>query len=542
MHVTQEESKTHSRKTGHGLLEELLTYDDLFLESFNAFLSLPVFPLRLQYDRLTGRLQELDGVFLWEFPSRMEVGPRSPLYGATDEERERTLSWLAQERFLPFQRTILYLEYKLAKLLICPLDENYPVSRYVIRGYSRQSDSTAVSSIPSYISTRRQATGVQSHMLLRLPSQTRSTPAYLGRFTSLSGELPIHPSYSSVLSLKQSPVVEHLSRFQLQLLSDSSVESTREMLSTGGTSAGEPVLSPLHLSRGTAPPSSPDQNYIELHISGNCEKPLSGPRKILQFDLDDTCNSKEDHQDLNLSQGPSFGMAALQQLKEDILGTRAGMESFKEFLHGTLGIHLLDFWIDCEDVMEQIRHLEATGAQKETQMFFLSALRSIQARYMLTVPLASQEQHGETTDTEETAFAPLSRKQYDALRRLRSYWVPRFLIHLQRTSHFQSRLGPNPGLQKEEERFLNPDLLFSCNMAGLFSIKDEASDTLSHMKRNHGWRMTQQFRENGRSGIGPNEPLDLPEDPFEKLTTTRFLQALMYDLGDGDGFLHYLTR
>nr|XP_060633630.1 uncharacterized protein LOC132776233 [Anolis sagrei ordinatus] len=42
--------------------------------------------------------------------------------------------------------------------------------------------------------------------------------------------------------------------------------------------------------------------------------------------------------------------------------------------------------------------------------------------------------------------------------------------------------------------------------------------------------------------MGPNEQLDFPEDPFEKLTTTRFLQALMYDLGDEDGFLHYLTR
>ncbi|KAH0622605.1 hypothetical protein JD844_025038 [Phrynosoma platyrhinos] len=398
--------------TEHELLEELLTYDDLFLESFNAFLSLPgsllsskqAFPLRLHYDRLTGRLQELDGVLL-ETPIQMEVGTSSPHYGATDEERERTLSW-----------TVLYLEYKLAKLLICPLDENYPVSRYAIRGYSRQSDGTTVSSIPS-------------------------------RFTSVSGPLSIDTSlaFSSV----QSPIAEHTSRLLLQrLLSDSSIESTRGRLKSGWSSPEEPVVSPFHQSRAVPSPSPPDQDFIELHISGNCGKPLSGPKKVLQFDLDETFNSKEEHQHLGFSHG--FGIAALQQLKEDILGTvvyispsfflilqRIGMDRFREFLHSTLGIHLLDFWIDCEDVMEQTRHLEATATQKETQMFFFSAFRSIQAKYMLMFPPFSQEQLGETVDSEETAFATLIRKQYDALRRLRSYWVPRFLIHHQRTRKFR---------------------------------------------------------------------------------------------------------
>lgn len=78
-------------------------------------------------------------------------------------------------------RTVYYLEYKLAKLLVCPLDENYPVNRYAIRGYSRQSDSTAVSSIPSFPSTNRESPGVRRDVLLRCPSQTRSTPAYLGK-------------------------------------------------------------------------------------------------------------------------------------------------------------------------------------------------------------------------------------------------------------------------------------------------------------------------------------------------------------------------
>ncbi|CAI5770768.1 Hypothetical predicted protein [Podarcis lilfordi] len=523
MHVT-EGPRTKTPGTEHELLEELLTYDDLFLETFNAFLAMPAFPLRLHYERLTGRLQELDGFLL-------PIESNSLCYGATDTERERALSWLAQERFLPFQRTLFYLEYKLAKLLLCPLDEKYPGSRYAIRGFSRQSDSTAISSIPSHSSTERQPTGVPSHVLLRLPSQTRSTPACLGHFVRSSGQTSTEISleFPGILSLALSPATEHLSRLQLQrLLSDSSIRRATGRLRSDWTNAGEPVVTPIHLSRA-ALASSPDQEFTELHMDG-CRKPFSGSGKVLQFNLNETRNSQEGEVDTFIS--PCFGSAALQQLKEEILGTRAGMDSFREFLHGTLGIHLLDFWIDCEDIMEHTTHLEkARTASQDIQLFFFSALRSIQAKYKLMLPPACR-QRDETSSPEETAFAALSRNQYDALRRLRSYWVPRFLIHHQRTR--QCRLSS--GFPVDKELFPSTDFLSSLNMAALLPVVDDQRDTM----RNEDSRM--QFRMNRKSRIGPSKQLDLPADPSETLTTTRFLQVLMCDLGDGDGFLHYLTR
>ncbi|XP_063146320.1 uncharacterized protein LOC134488018 [Candoia aspera] len=45
-----------------------------------------------------------------------------------------------------------------------------------------------------------------------------------------------------------------------------------------------------------------------------------------------------------------------------------------------------------------------------------------------------------------------------------------------------------------------------------------------------------------RNGTGPKELLGSLKDSFETLSTTRFVEALMCDLGDGDGLLHYLTR
>ncbi|KAG8123412.1 hypothetical protein E2320_018808, partial [Naja naja] len=371
------------------LLEELLTYDDIFLDFFNAFLALPAFPLRLQYDRLTGRLQELDG-FLLESPSHLADEASSSCYGATDAERERALSWLAQERFLPFQRlstrplhmTVYYLEYKLAKLLVCPLDENYPVNRYAIRGYSRQSDSTAVSSIPSFPSTNQASPGMRRDDLLRCPSQTHSTPAYLGRFTKSSGQksLDVFLELSDILSFGQSQFEEHPSRFQhSRLRPDTGMK--REMLKylilvlicvcivgSSWTNAGEQVISSVHLSK-----TESNQEFIEFHNNSNYEKPLSGRRQVLQFDLTETSISKEEQRDKCCPSGS--GSAALQQLKEDILGTRAGMEDFMEFLHNTLGSHLLNFWIDCEDIMDCTRHLEAIVSPQETQLFFSSAFR-----------------------------------------------------------------------------------------------------------------------------------------------------------------------
>ncbi|KAF7254736.1 Regulator of G-protein signaling 2, partial [Varanus komodoensis] len=439
-------------------------------------------------------------------------------------------------------RTVFYLEYKLAKLLICPLDEKYPANRYAIRGYSRQSDSAGVSSIPSHLSTQRQPTGVPSHVLSRLPSLTRSTPACLGRSTSLSAQIPIKTSleFPGVLNLGPFSASDHLrSRLQLhRCQSDSSIEMTNGRPTTAWTSADEPVVTPVHLSRDAGSTSSTDPEFTKFHMGRSSGKPFSEARKILQFDLNEAPKTKEELQDSYVS--PGFGNAALQQLKEDILGTRAGMNNFRDFLHGTLGIYLLDFWIDCEDFMEHTRHLETRAAPQELQLFFFSTLRSIQAKYKLTVPPATRpkgqcvlERLGGCARVEETALAALSRKQYDALRRLRCYWVPRFLIHHQRTS--QLRLEPSSGFRTEEELFMS-----SYKMATLLPVMYDQKDKENYRKRNKDRRM--QLRRNGGSEFSPAEQLALSEDPFETLMSTRFLQVLMSDFGDGDSFLHYLAR
>ncbi|XP_053878830.1 uncharacterized protein LOC128834238 [Malaclemys terrapin pileata] len=480
MHA-EEATRARSPGAGPGVLEELLTYDDLFLEYFNAFLALPAFPLRLRYDRLRGQLQKLDG-FLPESPSQVGMKPSSPHYGATDAERERILGWLRRERLPPFQRTALYLEYKLAKLLIRPLDEGYPVSRHEIRGYSRQSDSAAISSIPSHPSTAGLPTRVPSLGLWRPPSQTHSTPAHLGCFSSVPDQLPWGSSveFPAAVSLGKSPFAEGLSRLPLRsLLPDSSTGVANEGYVDSWSNAGGSERFLAGLTRATSS-SSPTAGHIEYHLGRRQGEPASGARKVLQFDLDDSSASEGGEGSWLL---PGFGCSALQQLKEDVLGTRAGMDGFKEFLHGTLGIHLLHFWMDCEDVMERTKCLEASAAQQEAQSLCVSLCRNIQDKYKLSLFLASQEPTCEAQDGVEATFTAFSRSQYDALRRLRAYWVPRFLLHHQRTRHL--RTVPTSGSQTKPRPPVNTDFLPSPKVFASLPVVGDGC--MSHMNRSADW-------------------------------------------------------
>ncbi|XP_044866262.1 uncharacterized protein LOC123366681 [Mauremys mutica] len=320
--------------------------------------------------------------------------PSSPHYGATDAERERILGWLRRERLPPFQRTALYLEYKLAKLLIRPLDEGYPVSRHEIRGYSRQSESTAVSSIPSHPSTAGLPTRVPSLGLWRPPSQTRSTPAHLGCFSSIPDQLPWGSSVEFPAALLCYAALNWL------LHPRSGCISVAEGSVDGWTNAGGSERSLDGLTRAASSSSPTAGHHMGSRRQG---EPASGTRKVLQFGGEELNTSDRGEESWLL---PGFGRSTLQQLKEDVLGTRAGMDCFKEFLHGTLGIHLLHFWMDCEDIMERTKCLEASAAEREAQILCVSLCRNIQDKYKLSLSLASEQRRGQLKiDGPTTALA-----------------------------------------------------------------------------------------------------------------------------------------
>ncbi|XP_068795626.1 uncharacterized protein [Struthio camelus] len=269
-----------------------------------------------------------------------------------------------------------------------------------------------------------------------------------------------------------------------------------------------------------------------LSSHGRCDRELSsGASTGLQLDVAEASDSEGEEESWLLGDLPT---PVLQRLKEDVLGTKAGMDTFQEFLHGTLGLRLLHLWLDCEDFKECTRCLEANATNQEAQLFRTDLLRHIQEKYALNLFPSSlpYETQGRAPET----FAILSRTQYDALRRLRSYWVPRFLIHRWRAACL--RLAPKPG--QKPKTSLPATFLPSLQVFELLPpVGDQHGDTVD---RSTGWFCVRRSAGSGR-GSGepcwqPSIPWHIPKTPW----TSRILRALQCDLRDGGGFLYYLTR
>ncbi|KAM4770814.1 LOW QUALITY PROTEIN: uncharacterized protein WCC33_002572 [Rhinophrynus dorsalis] len=511
-------------------LEEILIYEDLFLEYFNAFLALQAFPVRLFYDRLTGKAQELDGL----------LQDKSQGYGATDLQREKTLSWLRKERLPLFRRSPLYLEYKLAKLLLRPLEEPRPISRYSIHGYSRQSDRAALSSLPSHPSTADHQhcdSSIQPERVLgpifRIPSRTRSTPAA--------------PGYLSE-SYRQS-LLEQFGNVTLKLY--------------GLHTQDSPVFSScvdseaLHENDYDTEESSPLQcQIIPINVPaeraeiGRTEAELSSEDPgIAWHDVNEDYNTTDEEE--MFLQEHNLTWTSIQQLKEEALRTREGMGRFTDFLQNTLGFYLLHFWLDCEEFKDCSVDLEASPSSEEARHMSIHLFRSIQNKYQLHLSPECQEQIRTSQQNWGPTFQALRRSQYDALRRLRSYWIPRFLIHQLRPQPVRPRTDTRDKLKvpylvdSDTEPSINGSTRLSDPSRLCTQTIRKSTDPI---KQEHGLVKIQ---------TGP-KPLSIIDSNPEARTTGRILQpareelqqsslprmvtALQNDREAGGTFQHFLRR
>ncbi|XP_053314979.1 uncharacterized protein LOC128482984 [Spea bombifrons] len=137
--------------------------------------------------------------------------------------------------------------------------------------------------------------------------------------------------------------------------------------------------------------------------------------------------------------------SSLQQLKEAALGTREGMGRFTEFLRGTSGSHLFHFWMDCEEFKEHTGDLEANRDPEQSRLLSVRLFRFIHSKYQMSLGAENLEQIRVSQLNWGPTFHAFRRSQYDALRRLRSYWIPRFLIHQQRSQRRAHRSEAVPG-------------------------------------------------------------------------------------------------
>ncbi|KAL4237950.1 hypothetical protein ACF0H5_002660 [Mactra antiquata] len=459
-------------------LEDLLAYDDLFLDYFNAFLALPVFPQVLRYNRLTGAFEEVHVHEDSRPGSKYDVNTGLP-YGITDEERDNMLQWARKERLPLFLSTQLFREFKLCKLLLRPLDDRYSASRGSsrnIRGYSRQSESY-VSSLSN--SADNSANDVddedfnfeghfnasQLFKYQRPGSRALSVPApicygydpYYDEDPRGSTTTHTHDTSNKTASVRykqKKDKIEPPDQFDPETLSDNKHYYPRESTVTFDPDTADHESKSLQShsrqasrqSRKRAPQSDAEAAFLrharalsapinyddymrhpyrDFDMMFGEDEPEPDGNVYVAFDDEGTSEAQTETDVKNLEGRLKM---TFQQMKEQMLGTFYGMEDFKMFLSGTAGRELVNFWLDCEFFKDSMEKYDEVAIMDVRNRLF----RDIQDKFKIHLTKDAKEQISKAASNSNLSHSIFIRTQYDVLRRLRVYWVPRYMLHTER--------------------------------------------------------------------------------------------------------------
>lgn len=458
-------------------LEDLLAYDDLFLDYFNAFLCLPAFPQPLEYDRLSGSFEEVpvaarqpgDGVSV---ASGLAASAAVVRYGATDAERESQLSWARTERLPFFVRTPLFRELKLVKLLLRRLDDRRSgssrraprgdSSSSHIRGYSRQTG-TYASSLSNSGDNSNAADGGAGYddddgdedyddrwnedendsgggggaTAAAAPSRPASLPPRLGLATD-----------DSAAAEKKRVTVADRKRIAKR--------------AEGIVDEGDYDESARANERKSGDDENVGDSSIYASSTGN-KRSLSAPVNYREFlrmpmyaDFDDIFMGEESDYDghpyLAYADGREVSddqtetdvralegetRMTMQQMKEKALAKRSDVSAFRRFLRDTPALALLEFWLECENFKDRMEDFDDVQNMAMRNQLF----RDIQDKYKMSLTDEAKRQISQAASSYQLSHAVFIRTQYDVLRRLRSYWVPRYILHREKTQTLAALLG-----------------------------------------------------------------------------------------------------
>nr|VZI34502.1 unnamed protein product [Spirometra erinaceieuropaei] len=423
--------------------EEILNSDDLFLDYFNVFLRIPTFPVSASYDRLLG-------CFLTETKDE-ETASFKRMFGATDNERECMLDWARKYRLVHFLETDLFREFKLCKLLrqsvekvpcnACPSlsdwqyrEQKKSESLGLLFGYDSWEDSSSLA-VDSSIEVT-----VEKMRPRETPIATSSDYDNCYIKTTISAFLP---------EMHKSAMTEPSS--EITLANSRSWEGGEPDKEEGSNDDGAVTR---HSSRRWLTPSGHTTEDWRTDVQWkDCHHGTGTADEVEETSGEELVNELS-----HLEERQRLG---IQQIKEFLLADREGMQDFLHFLVPTRGIHLVKFWMDCEAILSHIKdslsdhylleHVQNARTLERTYESFLP--RSTHALLLNAVTCFSRAvttDKGidvvETKDTETLVFlgcANLDRAQYAVVKRLRSYWLPRWLLHWEMRL-LPMQLSPNP--------------------------------------------------------------------------------------------------
>ncbi|XP_056020780.1 uncharacterized protein LOC125650178 isoform X16 [Ostrea edulis] len=558
-------------------LEDLLAYDDLFLDYFNAFLSLPVFPQPLRYNRLTGDFEDASKHMHRDSSSVSSAsGEENPLpYGTTDSERDKLLEWAREERLPLFLSTQLFREFKLCKLLLRPLDDRYSASRNSsnqLRGYSRQSE--------SYISSLSNSAdnsghdGIDDEELASMQNQLQNSTLFKyqrpgSRAISMPPRLDFEAEFY-VQGSTATPTTQEPPLSEVQPKSASLKKRLKEKTDSEKDDGNPRKPSVVKFDPVTSDVKNKHSAHKEKRQKSEAEEAFMRHARVLSaplnyadymrhpmfgdFDFlfgedepdpdgkvyvsfqDEHTSEEQTETDVKNMEGRL--KMSLQELKEQVLGKHDSMEGFKEFLADTAGFYLLNFWLDCEyykDAMENFD--EIVNMDIRNRLF-----RDIQDKYKMNLTEEARNQITKASCNSSLSHTVFIRTQYDVLRRLRAYWVPRYLIHMERLRELKA-IGSVMGIKGiRVENSMKKVTPFLPSISLVNSMPVRPDDVLTYSKTKSWDFLCRGGRKlDSRISSAKLKPALHPALPV-KLTKDRFLIALTSDKVAGGPFQRYLEK
>lgn len=142
--------------------------------------------------------------------------------------------------------------------------------------------------------------------------------------------------------------------------------------------------------------------------------------------------------------------ASINQYKMKFLGSVRGMNDFRDFLKFTSNCgRFIKYWLDCEFYRDSMQDYDQIENMATRNRLF----RDINEKYVFAFSSKVHEKiKSNYSDQYGLNHQVFERIQYDILRRLRSYWVPRFILNRLKTSGKNYGNYPLPPLTPEYSR------------------------------------------------------------------------------------------
>jgi hypothetical protein len=186
----------------------------------------------------------------------------------------------------------------------------------------------------------------------------------------------------------------------------------------------------------------PNISSHNLKLSLNRFKSLEGDKLSFEDEDDDDDDNNYELKKI-IENDKTYG--SFNEYKLRFLGSVKGMDNFRSFLNEETGAggRYLKFWLECEFYRDSMQDYDEIETMATRNRLF----RDINTKYVFSISKKMHEKISENyLNKTHLTYNIFDAIQYDFLRRLRSYWTPRFILHRLRSRGKDCGAYPMPPL------------------------------------------------------------------------------------------------